>query len=403
MSAKPAAEKPIAGTREDGPVTLLVEALQGTRRRHESEGEHVLLLLDQFPKVLGGGERMVLRMARLLREAGYRVSIVTFQVLCEPDALRPAGCPVYLLPLHNVFSPAALKSAWQLGRFLRGARVRVVMTFFESSNLFGGIAVRALSRARLIWNRRDMGILREPKHRLAYRWLPFLPDYVIAVSEEVRRHAVEVDRIPSSRVGVVYNGVDVKTGGDPRAWPAAPVIITVGNLRHVKGQDVLVEAAAIVLRRYPEAQFLIAGAPLDSEFYIVLQARVEALGLQDRVRLLGGVAEPTKLLCKASVFVLPSRSEGFSNAIVEAMAAGLPVVATTVGGNAEAVQDGVTGVLVPADDPEALAAALLAMLEHPERSRAMGDAGQARAARVFSEAAMLRELTTAFSKAYARR
>ncbi|MBE7181552.1 MAG: glycosyltransferase [Terriglobus roseus] len=385
---------------------MLSEALR--RSLHApGDGDHVVLLVDQFPAVLGGGERVVLRTARLLRGAGYRVSIVTFQVLCAPEVLRAAECPVYLLPLSNVISGQALRAAWQLGAFLRRAKVRVAMTFFESSNLFGGLVVKSLSRARLIWNRRDMGILREPKHRMAYRWLPFLPDFVIAVSEEVRRHAIEVDRIAPDRVGVIYNGSKVRSRdnnaqNETRRQVDSAVIVTVGNLRRVKGQDTLLEAAAIVLQKHPEARFLVAGESLEAEFYDNLQRRVLELGVGEHFHFLGGVPEPQALLREASIFVLPSRSEGFSNAIVEAMAAGLPVVATTVGGNAEAVVDGVTGLLVPPEQPEALAAALLTLIGDPERSSAMGAAARARAAEVFSEEAMLQGLTHAFSRAERR-
>ena len=384
-----------------GAVVALQDALRGAVWQ-PGDGEHVMLLLDQFPAVLGGGERVVLRTARLLRAAGYRVSIVTFQVECDPELLRAAECPVYHLPLQSVFSTGALRGAWQLGRFLRRTRVRVVMTFFESSNLFGGLAVKLLSRSKLIWNRRDMGILREPKHRMAYRYLPSLPDFVVAVSEQVRQHAVEVDRIPAARVGVVYNGVAGAAACEGHTSPQTPKIVTVGNLRPVKGQDTLVEAAALVLRTHPEAEFLIAGEPLEAEYFAALQRRTVELGIADHVIFLGGVANPSALLQQATLFVLPSRSEGFSNAIVEAMAAGLPVVATTVGGNGEAVQDGVTGLLVPPEQPEAMADALLQVLSNPERGRAMGAAGQTRAAQLFSEAAMVRALTTAFEKAKSR-
>ena len=151
---------------------------------------HVVLLLDQFPRVLGGGERVVLRTAALLQDAGYRVSIVTFAIKCDAESLQAATCPVYVLPLTGVFHPAAFRAAWQLGRFLRRERVRIVQTYFESSNLFGGLVTKLLSRAKLIWNFRDMGILREPKHRAAYRLLRRMPDHVIAVSGGVRAHAI---------------------------------------------------------------------------------------------------------------------------------------------------------------------------------------------------------------------
>lgn len=379
-------------------MQLLTDAIRNGHG-HQAGREHIVLLLDQFPAVLGGGERVVLRTARLLQRAGFRVSIVTFQILCKPEILRSAECPVYLLPLDSVFSRQALRGAWQLGTLLRRERVRVVMTFFESSNLFGGVAAKALSRTRLIWNRRDMGILRERKHWLAYRWLRSLPDHVIAVSEEVRRHAVEVDRIPAGRVSVVYNGVNRSAdAGQQGASGGAPAIVAVGNIRHVKGQDTLVEAAALVLQRQPAVQFLVAGEPLEAEFYASLQRRVIELGIAGNVHFLGGVPEPGNLLRQAAIFALPSRSEGFSNAIVEAMASGLPVVATTVGGNAEAVADGVTGLLVPPEQPEQLAAALLRLLEDQDECLRMGQAGQTRAEELFSEAAMLRGLQAAFVK-----
>lgn len=387
--------RPVSAKTDDSGLEVLLLPLEAAAA--EAGGRaHLVLLLDQFPAVLGGGERVVLRTAALLQSAGYRVSIVTFQAMCAPEVLQAACCPVYLLPMDSVFSAAALKSAWRFGRFLRRTRASVAITFFESSNLFGGLAIKALSKTRLIWNRRDMGILRERKHWLAYRWLPWLPDYVIAVSEEVRRHAIEVDRIPARRVGVVYNGVDAPPPVERLISPGRPCIVTVGNVRPVKGHDVLVEAAGMVMRAHPEAEFAIAGDVLDAAFAASLKERIAALGVADRVRMLGEVRDPRALLGQASVFVLPSRSEGFSNAIVEAMMAGLPVVATAVGGNAEAVVEGETGLLVPPGNPEALAAALLQLLADPERARRMGEAGRERAVRLFSSEGMLARLEEIF-------
>ncbi len=385
----------VAVSFDAAPVTLLSDAKFGNLQH--TSGQHITLLIDQFPQVLGGGERAVLRLARLMQGAGYRVSIVTFQVLCDPVLLHAAECPVYLLPMENVFSIDAAKCAWQFGVFLRRQKVSIVMTFFESSNLFGGIATKLLSRARLIWNRRDMGILRDGKHRAAYRWLPWLPDYVIAVSDEVRRHAVEVDRIPESRVGVVYNAMEGVADPTPHVWPEMPVVIAVGNLRPVKGQDTLVEAAAIVLRTHSQVRFYFVGEALDHAFFGELRRRVEQLGITDRVLFFGGVPDAAPLLREATIFVLPSRSEGFSNAIVEAMAAGLPVIATRVGGNAEAVADGETGLLVRAEDPAALAVAITLLLDDPERVHAMGKEGRSRAGRLFTEAALLHRLRKIFA------
>ncbi len=373
----------------NGIPVLLTDALQ--QKSSTSTDTHILLMLDQFPPVLGGGERVVLRTAALLRDAGYRVSILTFAVECSGETLAHAACPIYLLPITGVFQPAALRAAWQLGRFLRRERVRVVQTYFESSNLFGGLTTKLLSRARLVWNFRDMGILRESKHRAAYRLLRRLPDHVIAVSEKVRRHAIQVDGIPSARVSVMYNGLNSRTwqGTSPGGTGGTPLVMTVGNIRQVKGHDTLIEAAALVLKTMPEVRFQIAGEVLDRPYFEKMQARIASLGVTGSVDFLGKVDDPSPLLRRATLFVLPSRSEGFSNAIIEAMAASLPVIATSVGGNDEAVVNGITGLIVPPDHPQALAAALLHLLGAPELRTSMGLAAVERVERLFTEEAML--------------
>jgi glycosyltransferase involved in cell wall biosynthesis len=370
-------------------VTLLSDALR--LPVNPSQSPHLLLVVDEFPRALGGGERAVLRIAEMLQESEFRVSILTFAVDPECTALDAAPCPVYLQPLTGVFRPSVLPDALELGRFLRRENVSIVETFFESSNLYAGIVTKLLSKASLVWSFRDMGILRSRKHRLAYRLLPWLPDRVFAVSDEVRQHAIAVDRIPENRVDVIYNGIDLER------WPArssrataslaenAPMtVVTLGNLRQIKGQDVLLEAAAEVMKVFPTVRFEVAGDVLEPEYFARLEQRAQELGIENRFVFLGGVTDLPVLFSRADVFVLPSRSEGFSNAIIEAMAASLPVVATAVGGNAEAVLDGESGLIVPPDDACALAKAIVRILSEPDRGAQMGIAGRQRLETLFS-------------------
>jgi glycosyltransferase involved in cell wall biosynthesis len=357
---------------------------------------HVLLVVDQLARTLGGGERIVLRLAQLLPRYGFRVSILTFLAdPASPALTLPAPCPIYLLPLQRTYDLQALRAALALRRFLDRQRVRVVQTFFESSDLWAGLVVKTLSDAALIWSRRDMGILRGPKHHLAYRLLSSLPDRVFTVSELVREHAIQVDRIPPDRVETIYNGLDL-----PDLLPterlASAHVITVGNIRPVKGHDVLLRAAALVLEHLPHATFSIAGDILDPVYFAELQTLARDLGITSAVTFLGSVPDPIPHLRTADLFVLPSRSEGFSNAIIEAMAVALPVVATTVGGNAEAVHDGSTGLLVPSDDPTALAHAMLALLTDPVTASRMGAAGRAAVLARFTTDAMLSRTTAAY-------
>jgi len=361
---------------------------------------HVLLVLDQLPKTLGGGERIVLKLAALLPLYGYRVSILTFFAHPESAGLQSPPCPIYLLSLRRTYDLHALRAALELRRFLKQQRIQIVQTFFESSDLWAGFVTKTLSEAKLVWSRRDMGILRDSKHRVAYRLMSGVPDKVFAVSEQVRQHCVVVDRIDASRVQTIYNGLDV-ADWDIVSRPARPagdfLVTTVGNIRRVKGHDVFIRAAALIVPQFPGVSFSIAGDVLEPAYFVELQTLIRDLGLSGHFHFAGGVTNLRDHLSTADVFVLPSRSEGFSNAIVEAMAVSLPVVATNVGGNAEAVKDGVSGLIVPSEDPAALAAAITRLLSDPSMAQEMGAAGKKIAAEQFTTDAMMHQIAHAYA------
>jgi glycosyltransferase involved in cell wall biosynthesis len=383
----------------------MITALSLNRSNHEDSKDaalpHVLLVLDQFPKTLGGGERIVLRLASLLPRYGYRASILTFSAHPESAGLQSPPCPLYLLPLRRTYDLSALRGALDLKQFLKDQRIQIVQTFFESSDLWAGSVTRATSDAKLIWSRRDMGILRQSKHHIAYRLLSSLPDKVFAVSEEVRQHCVVVDRIDPSRVQTIYNGLDLAewetVSGATTKPQGKSVVTTVGNIRRVKGHDIFIKAAALVMPQFPHVSFTIAGDVLEPDYFTELQGLVRDLGLSNHVHFVGGIKLLREHLSAADIFVLPSRSEGFSNAIVEAMAASLPVVATNVGGNAEAVEDGVSGLIVPSEDPAALATAITRLLSSPLETREMGAAGKRLAAEKFTTDAMMHQITLAYA------
>jgi glycosyltransferase involved in cell wall biosynthesis len=360
---------------------------------------HVLLVLDQIAKTLGGGERIVLRLASLLPQYGYRASILTFSADPASPGLHSPPCSIYLLPLQRTYDLSALRAAFELRRFLKQQRIQIVQTFFESSDIWGGLVTKTVSDAKLIWSRRDMGILRTRKHNIAYRLMAGAPDAVFAVSEQVRQHGIEVDRIDPARVQTIYNGIslaDWNMGSKLAKAPNEVLVTSIGNIRRVKGHDILIKAAALIVLRFPKVSFTIAGEVLEADYFLELQTLVRDLNLSDHFHFVGGITNLSEHLSMADIFVLPSRSEGFSNAIVEAMAAALPVVASSVGGNAEAVKDEVTGILVPPEDPAALSAAITRLLSDPSEARAMGIAGKAFAAENFTTEAMMNRITAVY-------
>ena len=223
------------------------------------------------------------------------------------------------------------------------------------------------------------------------------------MSEEVRQYCVRTDGINSARVHTIYNGLNidrfVNTGNRSLGGQR---VVSVGNIRRVKGHDVFVRAAAIIAQRFPRARFTIAGEILEQQYFQELLTLIDKLGLADRFSFEGGVTDLPSFLAGADIFVLPSRSEGFSNALIEAMAASLPVIATKVGGNPEAVKDGVTGLLVSPEDPGALADALQELLSDSERSWAMGTAGRRLAIDEFSNDRVIHQLAEIYQRLLSR-
>ena len=366
---------------------------------------HVLLVLDQIPKSLGGGERIVLRLAALLPQHGYRVSILSFSAHPESSALQSPPCPIYLLPLKRTYDLTAFRAALDLRRFIQQNRIQIVQTFFESSDLWAGAITRAMSSAKLIWSRRDMGILRTRKHSIAYRLLANAPDAVFTVSEQVRRHCIDIDGIDPNRVQTIYNGLNLSDWNEidrPAKTGGNLLVSTVGNIRRVKGHDLFIRAAASIAAQFPAVRFNIAGDVLEPDYFVELQHLIHDLNLSDRFHFTGGVTNLREHLETSDIFVLPSRSEGFSNAILEAMAASLPVVATNVGGNAEAVTEGVNGFLVPPEDPAALAASITRLLSDPHQAKAMGIAGRTLVKEKFTSEVMMRQTVSAYRRVLAR-
>jgi glycosyltransferase involved in cell wall biosynthesis len=379
-------------------TTLLAETAPEPDPSHIAR-PHVLLVLDQFPKTLGGGERIALKIAAMLPQYGYRASILTFSAHPDSAGLKAPPCPVYLLPLQRTYDLKAFRAALDLKQFLRQQKIQIVQTFFESSDIWAGFVTKSMSKAKLVWSRRDMGILRSSKHRIAYRVMSGVPDAVFAVSEQVRRHCIEIDRIDPTRVQTIYNGLDLADWGTvsrPAKAQGKAIVTTVGNIRRVKGHDVFIKAAATIVQHLPDISFSIAGDVLEPDYFQELKALVRDLNLSNCFRFVGGVTNLHEHLSSSDIFVLPSRSEGFSNAIVEAMAASLPVVATDVGGNAEAVKDGVSGFIVPSDDPAAMAAAIIRLISDPLQAQAMGEAGKNLVIGKFTTKAMMDRIAVSY-------
>ena len=257
---------------------------------------------------------------------------------------------------------------------------------------------------RLVASRRvDFHLQRHSFSRWKYRQI----ELFIAASAAIKAILVQ-DGIPASRIVVVHDGIDVERVA--KVAPAdlhqtfwfpkgAPVIVNVGALVGHKGQKFLVDAMAHVRRQVPDAQLVIFG---EGDLREPLTRQIRELGLDKHVVLAGFREDVLALTRSADLFVMSSVTEGLGSAVLDAMALGLPVVGTRAGGIPEAVEDGVTGLLVPPGRSEALAEAIVRMLNDPSARQRMGTAGRARVEEEFGVERLVEGTLAAYRQVLAR-
>ena len=276
-------------------------------------------------------------------------------------------------PIRSFARPATAVQLAAFARWCRRARLAVVQTCDLYANTFGlpgaalaGVPVR-------VGSRRELNPDKSPAHirlqRLAYR----CATKVVANSPAARRFLVQEGIAPES-IAVISNGVDFASFAAREFTRPVRRFITVANLRVEKNHETLLAAASTLLIKYPDLEFLIVG---DGPRRSALEAIARERHLGARVRFLGHREDVPSLLAEADAFVLPSRSEAFPNAAIEAMASGLPIVASAVGGLLDLVDDGRTGLLIDPDDAHALAGALESLIADPARAARIGRAARA--------------------------
>jgi glycosyltransferase involved in cell wall biosynthesis len=364
----------------------------------------ILHVINSFD--IGGNERFVVELLRRLNRGEFE------QEVCVPDRGRDYTfdlkqiCQSLEVPIHviDVRHNLDFRVGRQLRALMADGRYDVVHTHLVFSQFWGRRAAIAAGVGRILSSEQN-----------AYRfkvWPPFCwierrlaraTEGIIACSDHVREHLVRRVGIPADKVTVVYNGVDTElfspaqTGDPARAAVRTElgigsdetVIGTVGHLNRQKGHDLLIGALADLVRQGVSARLVIAGRGR-------LRKKLEALAAEHDVAkhvvFAGLVDDVPRLLRAFDVFAFPSRWEGFGIALAEAMAAGLPVVASRTGGIAEIVEDGGSGLLAPVGDRRALAEALGRVLREPDLARRLAASGLARVREHFSLARTVEQM-----------
>ena len=350
-------------------------------------GKQLSILLIGTQMATGGAQKGLLDQAGCFHARGCNVQAA---FVYDKAGVHETWQQQAVFPIHNlrIHDPNAsfiqrsiifLRGLFRLWKFMRREKFDIVETFTHDSNLIGlpiawlaGVPVRIATHRGL-----DE---RFPRWRLKLHTLMInmgIADVFVAVSHAIGRQA-QAEGVSPEKIRVIMNGV---TPLDVESVDASEVrkklnvregdlfLLAVGRLTYQKGFDILIDAIPALIQKYPHLTVNICGG---GELLADLQAQISELGLSDHVKLLGNWSNVAPLLAVADIFVLSSRFEGLSRAMLEAMAAGVPVVATKVQGVEDVITDGIHGLLVPPKDPQALSKALIQMVGHSEMRKQMG-------------------------------
>jgi glycosyltransferase involved in cell wall biosynthesis len=375
---------------------------------------HVINSLD-----IGGNERFLLQLLEHLPKERF------FQGVCVPDRGKDATrdlqveCKRIGIPI-TVFQTAGNLDATvllRLGRIIQKGHYDIVHTHLIYSQIYGRLAAW-LARTRCVISSEQN--VYELKTRPPFSWterrLSALTDLIIACSNRVREHLVEKVGISPLKVVVVPNAVDtsvfspIKKGSPlfPQVEsvrkelgiePGDTVIGSVGHMSRQKGYEFLVEAIPVVRLKYPRARFVLVGKGLLRK---ELEEQAKSLGVQDALVFAGIRNDVPAVLNCFEVFVLPSLWEGFGVAIIEALACGVPVIASRVGGIPEIIENGVDGLLVPPARPRPLAESVIRLLDNPTLRRDMIYRGLRKAVEQFSVSRMAQTMTNLYGRTFHR-
>jgi glycosyltransferase involved in cell wall biosynthesis len=326
----------------------------------------------------GGTEHQMTELICRLNRRLFDVHVAALRVDGALGArLDAAGVPIAHFPIRSLKSPAALRQMVRFAAWCRDLDIQAVHACDFYANVFA-LPGAALARVPVrIGARRDVFMpertpAQQRLQRLAYQ----LAHRIVANSAAAVDRLME-EGVANERIANIANGIDLSRfaagATNPRLPGSRRVITTVANLRPGKGHDVLLNAAARVARRIPDVQFQIVG---DGSERRQLEQQAATLRISAQVSFLGHRGDVPAILQHSDVFAFPSFMEASPNAVIEAMAAGLPIVATRVGGIPELIEDGRNGLLVPPGDDRALAAGLLRLIERPQLAARVADAAR---------------------------
>ena len=369
--------------------------------------KNIVWMIDSLG--MGGAERLTIPYIQYLARENFQPRVCVFyERHGNPFAkvLTQMGIPVDLVPVKNLRDLTAIP---RLVRYLHMHRATLVHTQLESANTLGNIAAKLLRLPSLCTLHTIDEPVRgsNPYNRLKVMlWsLRYFCDRVITVSEELRKHHLALSKAAPGSVITLYNGIDQSHPYTPHPEKhavlrkalgiplGAPLLLTVAVLREPKGIQYMLEALPLILDAVPDAYYLIVG---EGSYRSALEQVAEKLQISNRVIFAGYREDIPDFLSLSDVFVLPTLTEALPTVLAEAMSAGLPIIASAVGGIPEMVEDQINGILLPPKDTGKLATACIRLLRNKKEAQQMGNEGRVIAAAKFDIQEQARHLALVY-------
>lgn len=334
----------------------------------------ILFVTDELE--IGGTQRQMLELIRTLGKNRYRITVIYFRQAAHYVAeMEKAGAEVVHIKKRGKFDPVFF---YRLCRAVRQGDYDLIHAFAFSAELWSWMANSIVGKAKFVSSIRGVYSWYSPLQWQLKQLISNFSAGIVANSHAGAEYAARQMGIRKTSFDVVYNSIDepeASVEGAHHVYPSGKTrkIVYLGRLVREKNVGMLLEAMVVVRCQWYSAALEIVG---DGPERDALERRAKALNLDDCVRFLGSVVNPEPILRSAYVVSCPSRQEGLSNSIMEAMNVGVPVVATNVGGNPELIRHGINGVLVPDNDPVAMANGLLRLINNPNERHRLGNSAR---------------------------
>jgi glycosyltransferase involved in cell wall biosynthesis len=350
----------------------------------------ILYLIDTYlPRLdqlaVGGTEKQLSLLVASLNPDIFRPIVV--QLVPHPSQKTTdtiGNVRLFHFPTRKIHSLHGLNQIRKLVNLAKDEQVNIIHTFFEKSEVMGWLVKRLAGIPVWITSRRDLGFKRKEIYNRIFRISSRDCDKCVANCNAVKEQTLQKERLPEEKIEVIYNGMDFSPYQKSYNGNAFRKEIGIDNQTalvgmianfnfEIKGHQYFIEAAKRILEKVSNVEFVFVGDGALRQQYEKLS---EDLGIRQKIQFLGRRNDIPVILSSLNVSVLCSTNEGFSNVILESMAAGKPVVATKVGGSPEMVTDGVTGYIVPPADSHSLANAVINLLNEPNKAEEMGKTGR---------------------------